>query len=74
MKKICNNYYQHKGHDIWRSSQGIQVDNDINMALYKTLEDARQAVDKYHDGTNTREPRIVGYWSYEIYEAEQNRK
>ncbi len=33
-----------------------------SLNLYKTLEDAKQAINKVMDSTNTREPRIVGTW------------
>ena len=49
--------YEHKSHSIIRNYGGWVVDGDWN--LYKTLTDARNAIDKRHDGSNKAEPRVI---------------
>ena len=60
MQKIAQGIYKHKGRWIFTDNQGIFVEN--RMELLKTYEDARQLIDKLHDGSNTREPVVVGTW------------
>ena len=60
MTKIAPGIYKHKGRWIFTDSQGIFVEH--HMHLFATYEDAKQFINKKHDGSNTREPKIVGEW------------
>jgi len=63
MKKICDSLWMHRGKCIFKDDQGIFVENCLH--LFNTLTDARLYIDKIHDGSNKREPVIVGEWSAE---------
>ena len=63
MKKICNGLWMHRGKCIFKDEQGIIVENSLH--LFKTLTDARAFIDKTHDGSNKRDPVVVGEWSAE---------
>lgn len=54
------NMYIYKGVDICKNYGGWVVVNGYDYNIYKTLEDARNAVRKRHDGTHKAEPRIIG--------------
>ena len=60
MRKISDGIYIHKNRMIFKDEQGIWVENWIH--LFKTLADARAFVDKIIDGTNKKDPVIVGEW------------
>lgn len=61
MYKLTNNIYSHRRVIIIKWTQGITAElPGIDLNLYKTYEDARQAIDEYLDHTNTKEPRIIG--------------
>ncbi len=64
MKKLADGIWVHRRYWIFKDEQGIYVDfgTSKSLNLYKTLEDAKQAINKVMDGTNTRELRIVGTW------------
>lgn len=34
--------------------------------IYRTVEDAKNAIRKYLDGTHKAEPRIIGTWRWDI--------
>ena len=71
MRKICENIWLHRSELIIKDEQGIWIDWKIrSFDLYKTIEDAKQAINKYLDGTNTKEPRIVGEWKIENMKGE----
>lgn len=60
MKKLCNGIYMHRGNDIIKDEQGIWVCG--YLYLFKTLNDAKEFINKVMDGTNKKEPQIVGEW------------
>lgn len=62
MKKLANNIWIHRRVAILKDAQGIWCENSLH--LFKTLTDACAYIDKTLDGTNKREPRIVGEWDY----------
>ena len=61
-----NEMYFHRGQILMRyhkeedGNDGIGTDEDD--ALFATFADARRYVDKRIDGTNDREPVIIGRW------------
>jgi hypothetical protein len=60
MQRVTSHYYTHRGVDIVKIGHGITVDlPGIELNLYRTYEDARQAINKYLDSSNTKEPRII---------------
>ena len=63
MKKWFDGFYVHRGHDIIKDEQGIYVVGYLH--LFKTLNDARNYIDKTMDSTHKKEPVIVGEWSAE---------
>lgn len=63
MEKICENIYIHRKKCIIKDEQGIYVEGCLH--LFKTFNDARNYIDKTMDGTNKKEPVIVGEWSAE---------
>ena len=65
MKYITKGMYIHRGKGInyWPELGGWMVDNDLRV--YKTLVDAKNAVDKYHDGSHKAEPKILGEAEYD---------
>lgn len=60
MQKIAPGTYKHRGRWIFTDDQGIFVEHQ--MDLLKTYEDAKQLINKLHDGSHTREPVIIGEW------------
>jgi len=64
MQKLADGIYTHRGHSIFKDEQGIWVDNWIH--IFKTLNDAREFINKINDGTNKKEPVIIGEWQ-DIY-------
>lgn len=61
MRKIADGIWKHRNQFIMKDKDGIWIDWEIkSFDLYASLEDAKQAINKYLDGTNTREPRVVG--------------
>lgn len=60
MTKITDGIYTHRGHDILKDEQGIWVLGWFH--LFKTYADARYFIDKIMDGSNKKEPKIVGEW------------
>ena len=63
MRKIVNGMYMHRGYVIVRDEQGIWINNCLH--LFKTFADAKAYIDKCHDGSNKKEPVIVGEWNAE---------
>lgn len=66
MKKILNMYF-HRGLVIIKEFGGWTVEGDLN--LYRTLMDAKNAVDKRHDSSHKAEPRIIRQLTYEDYKG-----
>lgn len=63
MRKLCEGLYLHRGEIIVKDQQGIYIPGFVNaLDIYKSIEDARQAINKYNDGTNTKEPVVIGQW------------
>lgn len=60
MKKIVDGMYVHRGVWIHTDEQGIWVEGWEH--LFKTYNDARNFIDKIHDGSNKKEPVIIGKW------------
>ena len=50
-------WYEHRQYLIVKNYDGWVVAND--WKLYKTLADAKNAIDKSHDGSNKADPRII---------------
>ena len=51
-------FYFHRDKIITRFLGGWWIDGDLN--IYKTISDAKNAIDKIHDGSNKKEPIIIG--------------
>ena len=64
MQKITDGIYTHRGCSIIKDEQGIWVDNWLY--IFKTLNDAREFINKINDGTNKKEPVIIDEWQ-DIY-------
>lgn len=60
MRRIADGIYIHKGCLIMKDEQGICVEN--HLEIFPTWNDAREFINKILDGTNKKEPRIVGIW------------
>ena len=67
MKKFAN-FYFHRGYVIAKEFGGWTVDGDLN--LYKTLMDAKNAIDKRHDSSNKAEPIVIRQLTYDDYKGE----
>lgn len=63
MLKIVENVYIHRGYVISKDDQGIRIHGCLH--LFKTFADAKAYIDKYHDGSNKKEPVITGEWNAE---------
>lgn len=63
MRKLVDGIYIHRGKAIIKDEQGIFVEGCLH--LFKTFNDARNYIDKTHDGSQKKEPVIVGEWSAE---------
>lgn len=50
-------FYEHRAKTINRNYGGWVIEGD--WSVYKTLQDARNAIDKRHDGSHKAEPRII---------------
>lgn len=60
MRKLCDDIYTHRGYSIIKDEQGIWVCNWLH--IFPTWNDAREFINKIIDGTNKKEPRIIGEW------------
>lgn len=60
MKKLTENIYKHKGYFITKDSQGISVEG--HLELFASFNDAKEFVNKITNGSNKKEPVIVGKW------------
>lgn len=60
--KNFNGLYFYRGYTITRMLGGWWYDGDLN--IYKTIQDAKNAINKHIDGTHTAEPRILGEAEY----------
>lgn len=67
MKKVCNMYF-HRNLIIMKEFGGWTVEGDLN--LYKTLMDAKNAIDKRHDSSHKAEPRIIRQLTYKDFEGD----
>lgn len=63
MRKVFNGVYEHRGVMILENKDGWVVDDCLH--IFKALIDAKEYINKFLDGTNTREPRIVREWTIE---------
>ena len=61
MKKLGDGIYIHRRKMIVKDEQGICVEGYLH--IFKTFNDARNFIDKISDGSNKKEPVIVGEWS-----------
>ena len=52
-------FYEHRQQTIVRNYGGWVVVNGYDWNIYKTLQDARNSIDKKHDGSHKSEPRII---------------
>lgn len=64
--KIGNCYF-YRGHEICKNYGGWVVVDGYDYNIYKTIRDAKNAVRKRIDGTNDREPRVIGRMSDEQF-------
>ncbi len=55
--------YFYRGRTITRMLGGWWFDGDIR--IYKTIKDAKNAINKLIDGTHNAEPKILGEASYQ---------
>ena len=60
MKKISDGIYSHRGYDIIKDEQGIWVEN--HLEIFKSYNDAKEFINKIMDGTNKKEPVVIGTW------------
>lgn len=60
MKKLCDGIYTHRGSEIIKDEQGIWICGCFH--IFKTLNDAKEYVNKTMDSTNKKEPCIIGEW------------
>lgn len=60
MRKIVDGIYTHRGYEILQDEQGIWVSGFLH--IFPTWNDAREFINKRLDGTNKKEPKIVGEW------------
>lgn len=60
MKKLADDIYTHRNHWIFKDEQGIFVEG--YLSLFPTWGDAKEFINKIMDGTNKKEPRIIGEW------------
>lgn len=60
MKRLTDDIYTHRGKLIIKDEQGICVEN--NLEIFPTWNDASEFINKILDGTNKKEPVIVGFW------------
>lgn len=65
MRSLGNGIYVHRGEWInyWPELGGWMMEN--NLLVYKTLADAKNAVNKHLDGTHKAEPRVIGEADYD---------
>lgn len=63
MRKLSDGIYIHRGYAIIKDNQGISIEGILS--IFPTWNDAREFINKRLDGTNKREPRIIGEWSIE---------
>ena len=54
------NYKPYRGVDICRNYGGFVIVNGYDYNIYKSYESAKNAVRKHLDGSNKREPVIIG--------------
>lgn len=60
MKKLFDGFYVHRDREIIKDEQGIYVVGCLH--LFKTFNDARNYIDKTHDGSHKKESVIIGEW------------
>jgi len=59
VRRYNDGIYFYRGKTITRMLGGWWVDS--SLSVFATIDDAKQAIRKYLDGTNTREPKVIGY-------------
>lgn len=60
--------YFYRGHTIFHEeSGGWTTDISGNFNIYNTLFDAKQAIKKLLDGTNTKDPKVIGEMDFSEY-------
>lgn len=65
-------YYFYRGEMIerfgggWCWSEEMCRGKETGIPIYKTIEDVRNAIRKYNDGTHRSEPRVIGTVGFEI--------
>lgn len=62
MQHILGGLYIHRGKLIQKCQFGWEVESCLD--IFRTLNDSRQYINKIEDGTNTKEPDIIGCISY----------
>lgn len=60
VRKIIGGLWVHRRVYIFKNEKGIYVED--HLELFKTLADAREFINKILDGTNKKEPVVVGTW------------
>ena len=61
------NYKPYRGVDICRNYGGYVIVDGYDFNIYKSYESAKNAVRKTLDGTNKREPIIIGHMTDEQF-------
>lgn len=59
MKRFCT-WYTHRGKEICKNYGGWVIVDGYCYDIFKTLADARNYIDKRHDGNYKAEPRVIG--------------
>lgn len=59
IRRYNDGIYFYRGETITRMFGGWWTDS--SLSVYATVNDAREAIRKHLDGTNTREPKAIGY-------------
>ena len=75
MARRGHSFYFYRGYMIERFGRGWTWTEEMTWGLthgpiYRTIEDAKNAIRMYLDGTHTAEPRIIGEWIWDS--AERN--
>lgn len=60
MKKISEKIYIHRNHFITKDVQEICVEG--HLEIFPTWNDAKEFINKIEDGTNKKEPKVIGSW------------
>lgn len=73
MKRCSHDFYFYRGEMIERFGRGWAWTEEMCRGheigpIYQTIEDARNAIRKYLDGTHKAEPRVTGKWRWDSFD------